>query len=305
MGRIAVIDLGTNTFHLLIVERAIDMPFRVIFRRQVYAKLGIGGLDYIIPESFERGLETMESFQAAIAEYGVDSVQAFGTAALRTASNAPEFMEQVFRRTGIPVTLISGEEEARLIHRGVSWAVPIEEEAPVLIMDIGGGSVEFIIADSSGPLWYHSFPVGVAVLYRSFHHSDPISEAEIEAVRAFLAQHLQPLSVALQRYPASRLIGAAGAFDVVEGMTLPEMPASANAEIPLEHFPDLYRRIVSATLAERLSMPGLPHPRADMIVVAFILIDFVMRQAGIQRLTVSHFSLKEGMIRECFEGYQS
>lgn len=300
MRRIAVIDLGTNTFHLLIVERTEDAPFRVVFRKQVYAKLGIGGVEYIIPESFERGLETLEAFQTAIAEYGAEPAQAFGTAALRTASNAPEFIEQALRRTGIPITLISGREEARLIHRGVSWAVPIEDDEPVLIMDIGGGSVEFIIADKNGPLWYQSFMVGVAVLFRNFHHSDPITEDETEAVRSFLKQQLHPLLTALQQHPVRRLIGAAGAFDVVEGMTLPEIPTSPNAEIPLERFPEVYQRIIAATLAERLAMPGLPHPRADMIVVAFILIDFVMRHAGIQRMTVSHFSLKEGMIRECF-----
>lgn len=301
MNRIAVIDLGTNTFHLLIVERANEVPFRQVFRQQVYAKLGIGGVEFIIPESFERGLVTLAAFQEAIATHGAESVQAFGTAALRTASNAPAFMEQALRRTGIPITLISGEEEARLIYRGVSWAVPIEGDEPVLIMDIGGGSVEFIIANGSGPLWYQSFPVGVAVLYRGFHHSDPIIDTEIKAVVSFLEQQLQPLLAALQRHPVSRLIGAAGAFDVVEGMTLPEMPVATNAEIPLERFPEVYRRIIAASLAERLDMPGLPHPRADMIVVAFILIDFVMRRAGIQRMTISHFSLKEGMIRECFE----
>lgn len=301
MDRIAVIDLGTNTFHLLIVERAIDVPFRQVFRQQVYAKLGIGGVDFIIPESFERGLATLEAFQEAIAMHGAESIQAFGTAALRTASNAPEFMEQALLRTGIPITLISGEEEARLIYRGVSWAVPIDGDEAVLVMDIGGGSVEFIIANGSGPIWYQSFPVGVAVLFRGFHHSDPIVDAEIEAVVSFLEQQLQPLLTALRRHPVSRLIGAAGAFDVVEGMILPEMPAASNAEIPLERFPELYRRIIAASLAERLAMPGLPHPRADMIVVAFILIDFVMRRAGIQRMTVAHFSLKEGMIRESFE----
>lgn len=302
MSRIAVIDLGTNTFHLLVAEQAEDAPFRVVFRKQVYAKLGIGGMEYIISESFDRGLHTLELFSEAIREHQVENILAFGTAALRTASNAPEFMEQALRRTGIPITLISGEEEARLIYRGVIWAVPIEDDEPALIMDIGGGSVEFIIADASGPLWYQSFPVGVAVLYRGFHHSDPITASEAEAVRSFLSQQLQPLLAALQRYPVRRLIGAAGAFDVVEGMTLPEIPASANAEIPLERFPEVYQRIMAATLSERLDMPGLPHPRADMIVVAFILIDFIMRHAGIQRLSVSHFSLKEGMIRECFEG---
>lgn len=99
MNKIAVIDLGTNTFHLLIVERTNDVPFRQVFRQQVYAKLGIGGVDFIIPESFERGLVTLAAFQEAIATHGAESVQAFGTAALRTASNAPEFMEQAHRHS--------------------------------------------------------------------------------------------------------------------------------------------------------------------------------------------------------------
>jgi len=298
MSRIAVIDLGTNTFHLLIVEANGNGAFREIYRKQVYAKLGIGGVEFIIEESFQRGLDTLQSFRAALEAHHVKRVQAYGTAALRTASNGGEFVEMAMLQTGIPISLISGDEEARLIYRGVRLAAPLTGAEPVLIMDIGGGSVEFILANETGLLWAQSFPVGVAVLYRSFHRSDPIAPQEIEEVYSFLSAELKPLLDVLKRIPTRRLIGAAGAFDVVEGMTLSEWPDEACAEIPLDRFPEILKRVVDATLAERLATPGLPHPRADMIVVAFLLIDFVLRHAGIERMEVSHYSMKEGMICE-------
>jgi exopolyphosphatase / guanosine-5'-triphosphate,3'-diphosphate pyrophosphatase len=298
MERVAVIDLGTNTFHLLIVESDGNGSFREIFRNQVYAKLGIGGMERIIPESFERGLITLHQFRSAIEEYGAARVQAFGTAALRTASNGPEFMRLALEQTGIEIELISGDEEARLIYRGASLAVPLIGPQPALIMDIGGGSVEFILANEEGLLWAQSFPVGVAVLFRRFHRSDPIAAEEIEETYRFLTEALAPLFKALERHPVRRLIGAAGTFDVIEAMALPEVPAAPNADIPLEHFPAIYTEVVRAPLAGRLAIPRLPRPRADMIVVAFLLTEFVLRRAQIQEMSVSHYSLKEGMIRE-------
>lgn len=298
MERVAVIDLGTNTFHLLIVESDGKGSFREIFRQQVYVKLGIGGVERIIPDSFERGLATLQLFRNAIAAHGATRVQALGTAALRTASNGPEFIRLAIEQTGIPIQLISGDEEARLIYRGVSLAVPFIGPEPALIMDIGGGSVEFILANEEGLLWAQSFPVGVAVLYRRFHRSDPITAEEMAELYQFLAEELAPLVEALAQHPVRRLVGAAGAFDVIEALALPAIPADPLAEIPLDHFPAIFEQVTKATLAERLAMPRLPQPRADMIVAAFLLIEFVLRQAQIQEISVSHYSMKEGMIRE-------
>ena len=166
----------------------------------------------------------------------MEQFQAIGTAALRTASNGQAFVREVEARTGIVVTLISGLEEAQLIHRGVMQALPPGREKK-LIMDIGGGSVEFIIAGSKNVFWYDSFPIGVAILFNRFHKSDPIRKEEIIAVRRFLEEQLRPFLLVLEEYSIPDLIGASGAFDTIGEMA----PRKKHGELS-------YRRVQSRLL---------------------------------------------------------
>lgn len=296
--RSAVIDLGTNTFHLLIADPNAEGTFREVHRVQSYTKLGFGGIQFIEPAFFERGIMVLREFRSDLDRFEVQVLRAFGTAALRTASNGGHFVQKALEETGIPITVIDGQEEARLIYQGVSLACPPIDEYPMLIMDIGGGSVEFILADANGMRWAQSFPVGVAVLYRRFHHHEPILQEEKQALYSFLEETLHPLFQVLRANPVRYLVGAAGAFDVVEGMITGQWSSNPFAEIPIEGFPEIFERVTRATLEERRNMENLPNQRADLIVVGFLLIDFILRNAGISKLGVSHYSLKEGMLRE-------
>ncbi len=296
--RSAVIDLGTNTFHLLIADPDAEGSFREVHRVQSYTKLGFGGIQFIEPAFFERGITVLREFRSDLDRFEVQALRAFGTAALRTASNGGHFVQKALEEAGIPITVIDGQEEARLIYRGVSLACPFMGEEPMLIMDIGGGSVEFILVDAGGMRWAQSFPVGVAVLYRRFHHHEPILQEEKQALYSFLEETLHPLFQVLQANPVRYLVGAAGAFDVVEGMITGRWASNPFVEIPVGGFPELFERVTRATLEERRYMENLPIQRADLIVVGFLLIEFILRNAGISKLGVSHYSLKEGMLRE-------
>ena len=296
--RSAVIDLGTNTFHLLIADPDPLLGFREIHRVQSYTKLGFGGVNFIQEQYFKRGVSVLKEFKAEINRFGVREVRAFGTAVLRTASNGVEFAAEALQEAGIDINIIDGQEEARLIYRGVSMACPVMEKEPNLIMDIGGGSVEFILSDTNGIRWAQSFPIGVAVLYRQFHHHEPILREEKEALYGYLEDMLQPLLRVLEKYPVRYLVGAAGAFDVVEGMIMGRWSTTPYVEVPLNQFPGIFQRVTQATLEERLQIENLPSQRADLIVVGFLLIDFILRKVGISKMGVSHYSLKEGMLRE-------
>lgn len=302
--RLAVIDLGTNTFHLLIAEPHEEGHSTEVLRDRAFIKLAENGIQRIGEAPFARGLDTLRRFAGHIRNLQVSQVRALGTAALRTAENGAEFLQTVLAETGISIELIDGREEARLIYQGVSLALGNYAADRHLVMDIGGGSVEFIIADERQVYWAESFPVGVAVLYRNFHQSDPLSAQEREQLLLFLRSTLAPLAIALARYPATRLVGAAGTFDVIEALLSTARLTPHASRIDLARYHPFSLEVSSATLAQRAAMPGIPSDRVDMIAVALVLVDTILEMAGIEELTVSAFSLKEGVLAELLAAAQ-
>lgn len=302
--RLGVIDLGTNTFHLLVAEPDGNGGFREVYRERRFVKLAEEGIETIGDVPYARGIETLRHFAEVAKEEKIVELRAIGTAALRTASNGPAFVEEAAREAGIQIQLISGAEEARLITLGVLQALPPIHDR-MMLMDIGGGSVEFIICDSDGVYFQDSFPVGVAVLYKQFHRSEPIVDAEVENLLGFLREKLQPVREYLQQYPAHHLVGAAGTFDVVADILGVSHPTPFSTEVDLERFDSFYTRILGATRAERHAMDEVPPERADMIVVAFVLIRFVIEMMQPRRLTVSSFSMKEGILTEMLTGHSA
>lgn len=291
----AVIDLGTNTFHLLIAEVE-GGRIRERYRERVFVKLAADGITRIGPAPFERGVNTLAHFKKKLDEYNCKSIQAIGTAALRRAANGDEFLLAA-KAVGINIQLISGEEEARLITRGVLAALPVVRER-VLIMDIGGGSTEYIIVEGEQTLYHASFPVGVSVLKTEFHHQDPISGKEVDKLNAHLTSVTLSLAAALRQYPTYHLAGAAGTFDVLADLlrdqSAPSYPTSH--QLDLSGWAVIRNHIVNATIAERKAIPGLPEQRVDMIVVAMLLLDYTLDLAGIKQVTVSQYALKEGVL---------
>lgn len=297
MSNFAVIDLGTNTFHLLIAHPNKEGGFDEVYRERRFIKLAKNGIQTIGEAPFERGLKAMNDYAVIIEQHKVKATKAIGTAALRTASNGQNFIEQVKEDCQIEIELISGDEEARLIHHGVMQAVPFAEERQ-LIMDIGGGSVEFIIANKECVFWSKSFPIGVAVLFNQFHKSDPISIDEQLAINSFLQSQLTPLAAALAAFPVKSLIGASGTFDVLENLLERKEGGKFYSKIDEKHFHPFFRDTLASTLAKRLKIEGIPHARAEMLIVALVLIDHIISLANIQEIVVSAFAMKEGILKE-------
>lgn len=297
---LAIIDLGTNIFHLRIVQVLPNGSFEDIFRKSRFVKLASDGIGTIGPSPFQRGIECLEEYAQILAEHQVNKTRAIGTAALRTASNGSAFIQAVKEKTGLDITLIDGDQEAHYIHKGVELAVPFGADKK-LIMDIGGGSVEFIIADLDRVYWAQSFPIGMAVTYVGFHHNDPISDPEIKAIHAFFDQHLTPLVLALGVHEISDLVGTKGTFDILVAQFSREKlgPHCAVLSIAaLPELPDFFTRVIHSTKAERLLMPEIPDDRIDMIVVGMILIRYVLNLSKVPRLLVSDYDVKEGVLAE-------
>lgn len=291
----AVIDLGTNTFHLLIASRQGDRGLQEIYRERIFVKLASEGIEKIGPQACRRAVAAIVHFKSILDDHKIRTVRAIGTAALRTASNGTDLVKDIYQKTGITIELISGDEEARLIHKGVTHAVPLSKENG-LIMDIGGGSVEFIIASQQGVQWAQSFPIGVAVLYKEFHHNDPISTSEISVMYASLTKKLQPLFQQLKKHPVTSLIGASGTFDVVEKFLTKENSFSLYASVPTQKFYPFSQKIIHTTVDQRLAMEALPDSRADLIVVALLLIEFILKQLNINTIYTSAYAMKEGIL---------
>ena len=244
--RNAIIDLGTNTFKLLIFEQD-GNTLVPVHSMEVPVFLGRGGI--------EEG----------------------------------------------PITVIPGDHEAELILAGVRQAVSFGER-PVLVMDIGGGSTEFILATDKALMWKRSFELGVTRLRDRFHTGDPMSLEEESRIAQHLDARLEALWAVIDRHAPHRLIGSAGSFDTLATMIalargIPIAPGVTTLEFTSAEFDALKDRLMRMSRAERLAVPGLPEHRVDTIPHALIQIERVLVAGGIRALAWSRYALKEGAAR--------
>ena len=305
--RLALIDLGTNTFHLLIVELPVAPETKplVLLRTKVGVRLGEGGISQgeIAPEAYARALHTLAGFREEMELHGVSETRATATSAMRVTRNGPDLVRDIFAQTGIEVSVIDGDREAELICAGIRQAVPLGPE-PHLLLDIGGGSVEFIIADDTTIFWKQSFEIGAQRLLDKFF-PDPSGVFPAEAVAAeqrYLNTVLEPLIEAVRRYRPVGLVGASGSFDSLAdmqgGQLRPEADLPPYTELALSSFQASYRHLLAGNHAQRAALPGIMPMRANMLVVASVLIDYVLGITEITRIRASAYALKEGLLAE-------
>lgn len=307
---VAVIDLGTNTFHLLLAK--VEGGSHEIFHRERKAvKIGEKGINKgeIAPEAWNRAVTTLKDFKATIDSKEIDEIFATATSAIRNASNGSKLVEEIKQVTGIEIQVISGTREAELIHFGASKALNFGSEKN-LIMDIGGGSIEFIIADQGQVYWMQSFEVGGQRLVEKFHKSDPISRAEIDELYTYFEKELKPLLDACNTHNPATLIGCSGTFDTLSDIYSVEnnIPKDENAtELPFSRdaFKEIYKGLISKNREERLAIPGMIEMRVDMIVVACVLVDYIVDKLDMQNVRISAYALKEGILYHVLDQLQA
>jgi len=309
--RYAVIYLGTNTFHLLVAELS-DLGMHQLFAEKVGVRIGKGGITkgIITPDAMERASICMRSFAKRLAEFGIapEKAIAFGTSAMRNAANGVAVAAQLEAETGIQVRIIDGDQEAAYIYNGVRHSFLFTAQ-PALVMDIGGGSVEFILADKTGVLWQRSFEVGGQRLMDLFMKQDPIAQDQISTLGEWLDQQLAPLWEACAKHQPTTLIGSAGTFETLADMCFfklhsEHMPFEESTweELPLGTIGQLTAELLTKTKEERLQVPGMIELRADMSVVAMLLLRQVLVRTAVPRVVASLYALKEGVFYELAEG---
>jgi len=303
--RIAILDFGTNTFNLLITEVSKENKLNVLHTAKEAVKLGEGGITrkIITEEAFKRGISAIEKHLVRVKEFNVSKVYAFATSAIRDASNGKSFIAAVKERFDIYVLIIEGEREAEMIYRGVRLSLQMDEK-PVLILDIGGGSNEFIIANHKEIFWKQSFNLGMARLLETFNPSNPISPQEINTLIKYLKTELKELFSAVAEFKPVMLVGASGSFETVSAMLQHRFPGkytqthSTFREIFPEDFLALHEVLLKSTIEERKIMQGMEPVRVEMIVLASIFIKVTLEECRLEKILQSDYALKEGVIAE-------
>lgn len=301
MIRKAVIDLGTNTCNLLIADVE-NESFQPIFRKTRAVLLGKGGMKEktLSIEGFERALAAILEFKKICDQYKVVDIKIFATSAVRNAQPQiqKDFISGLFSQTGLSLNVIHGNKESDLIYKGVSQAVKFTT-SPKLILDIGGGSNEFIIANSSGKIWERSFDLGMARVIQLFKISNPITQTEIEQIKTYFSQGLQPLWDKTKDIVIDDFVGCSGAFDTFADLiedTKPNEEFRSFYNIPLKRFAELSTILLKSTIEERRLMKGMVEVRAQMILPALILVNLIIETLHPNTVHTTGHSLCEGAI---------
>lgn len=290
--RRAVIDLGTNTFNLLIAD---TQTRQIIFQTKEGVALGMGGINEkrLSAAAIQRAFDALKKFKNQCDDFEVQSIRAIGTSAMRDATNAHELIDKVAMELKINIEVIAGLQEAELIYKGVALSHAFDD--PALIMDIGGGSTEFIVADFNGPLLAHSFDIGVSRLFQLFEYQDPLSMQDIARVENYLNQHCSHFFK--QKLPKV-LIGASGSFETFYELMAQAVfdPKGAAIEVDIAHFKIMLDQIIASTRAERNTNPHIIEIRKRMAPLAAIKTRWVLKAAQIEHIYISPNSLKEGVL---------
>lgn len=294
----AVIDLGTNTFNLAVGEILHGRLFlhHTAMRVVLLKKEGLPNGD-ISEAAWQRASlavkELMEEARAA----GATQVQAVGTSALRNAVQASAWIAEIQHTFGMQLQLVSGTEEARLIWQGVAAAGALEKDA--LLVDIGGGSVEFVHANQQQIHWLQSIEMGMARLQQAVPWSDPIEPKEVATVRAWLQNRLAQVQQYAQNQSISRLVGAAGAFDTLYSLYSGHVTPAPLAFVPREEVLGLTHQLLALSRSERSALPAMPPLRVDMQLYALLLMEqLLLALPAVEGITTTSWSLREGKLLE-------
>lgn len=302
MERVASIDIGTNTILLLIAELE-EGRIKPIFEKETIVRLGEGlqkdGL--IHQEAMKRGFQTLSKYLKHCQTIGVQKIFAVGTSALREAKNAWDFIEKINKELNLSIEVITGEEEAQLSFLSVVKDLPQEMKKPILVVDVGGGSSEFIFGEGDQIHYWRSLPIGSVRLTEEFLHSDPINEEE----KLKMERRIRELLINIPPLPESFLMVAVGGT----ATTLASVEQGLKEFTPekIHHFilkkEGLRNQLLlysSKTIDERKMIPGLSPLRADVIFAGGTILYLVMERLGCHSVLISCHGVRYGLLYRKF-----
>jgi exopolyphosphatase/guanosine-5'-triphosphate,3'-diphosphate pyrophosphatase len=302
---VAAIDLGTNSFHMVIAD--VDhLGFHIITTEKEVVRLGAGvqGFDHLSDDAIDRGIAALRRMKH-IAQAHSAIVRAVATSAVREADNGPEFVERVRREVGIDVDVISGAEEARLIALGVRHSLALADQE-VLMIDIGGGSTEFTVAKGRRTFISQSIKLGAVRLTDKFF-ADGVSDSSVNKARAFISSTFAPLANDINVAGFERVVVSSGTCETIARVALVNRGRDDVASMNAQTFSraevnDVVNEVLEAKLPLKIAeIPGIEAKRADIIAAGSLLLQEICRQLKIAQLEYSDFALREGVLIDSME----
>lgn len=305
---LSAIDIGTNSFHLVNTEVNLSSGrFRVLGKDKEIVRLGSGSSDmkYISEAAMNRGIMTLKRF-LKIADSYKSEVRAVATSAVREALNRDEFIRRVRTETGLKIEIASGIEEARLIHLGVLQALPVFNKK-ILLVDIGGGSTEFLVGKKRDILFSNSLKLGAVRLTERFFKSESLNKKSVEECRRFVRGNLAPVIRDLAGKKIELSIGSSGTIAALANIIRTNRGEDVDAPVnnvifTREELFDTIKLILkSPTSNKRAEIKGMDPLRADIIVAGAIILEQIFIGLNIEKMTVSEYALREGVILDSIE----
>jgi exopolyphosphatase/guanosine-5'-triphosphate,3'-diphosphate pyrophosphatase len=300
--RIAALDLGSNSFHLIVVEAHADGSFETLLREKDVLRLAesVATTHRIPPDKVEAAIESIGRMRAHGEAMDVDEWVVYATSALREALNGAEVVEQIERETGVGINVITGLDEARLIFAAVRASVLLDKP-PAICIDQGGGSLEVSVGDASGMLWATSLKLGAARLTAEFIMSDPPHPDDLARMRDRATVLLSPVAAATNRFRPGMLVGTSGTLGSLARLAAPRIAAATpNAlhqlTVTAKELERVHHDMQTLSIAERRSIDGLDARRADIMAAGSVVLQVAMELFGFDELTVSEWSMREGMV---------
>jgi exopolyphosphatase/guanosine-5'-triphosphate,3'-diphosphate pyrophosphatase len=299
--RVCVIDLGTNSFHAIIVDAHANGSYQIVDRMKEMVRLGQHGLSAsTLPEAaMERGMQALKRIHLLAKGWETDEYLAFATSAIREATNGGEFIRRVRKALGLRIRPISGEQEAGLIYRGVRRAVEIS--SPTLLVDIGGGSVEFIVAAGGERLFATSLKLGAARMTEKFVNSDPLSDAQEQGLREHYVDTMAEVLKACRAHDVTSIVGSSGTMKSLARVALNDLE-NGNQTVFQRTFDasqvrDSLAGVIASSAEERMAHSAIDPKRVDQIGAGAVLLDTILEHLpAIQQVRVSSNALREGMV---------
>ncbi|HVB05802.1 MAG TPA: Ppx/GppA phosphatase family protein [Acidimicrobiales bacterium] len=307
--RIAALDLGSNSFHLLVCEARLDGSFSPLAREKEMLRLGdqVARTGRIGRESTARAVEVIARFKAIAEANHADETIALGTAAIREAEDGVAFVNRVRAETGVEIEVVDGVVEARLIFTAIRSSVLIEP-APALAADLGGGSLEVMVGDQGALMYAASLRLGVGRLTAELVSTDPPSRRDRRRLEERVRGELAPVLAEARELKPRMLIGSSGTFSDLAKMAVAERgggePASLNqVTVARAELLALERAIFGADAEARAKLPGGDQKRAELLPAGIIVLNHLMEETGLGELTISDWALREGVVLNAIGGH--
>ncbi|MFN8543833.1 MAG: Ppx/GppA phosphatase family protein [Candidatus Binatia bacterium] len=301
--RLAALDLGSNSVHMVIADVSPDGRIQVVDRVKEMVRLGRRAFvtGRLGPEAMELAVRTVKTFRRLARARRVERMRAVATSAVREARNGQAFVDRLRRETGLAVQVISGPKEAQLIFRAARHALALDG-GPYLLVDVGGGSVELVLVQDGRALWMKSLPLGVARLTDRFLAHDPPTAGEVRQLEKHLARTLGAVLEEVRHAGVARAVGTSGTINTLVAMAQSRRGQDTErlhgAAATAAQLARIRRRVVAVGPARRAELPGMDAKRADLMPAAAILVHFILEESGIGELVACAWALREGVLLE-------